>query len=224
MKEGELNIIFDFDSTFVKLEALDELAGISLKRNRNKNALIRKIKKTTRLGMEGRLSFPESLSRRFKLLSANKKHIATLIKLLRNNISNSIENNRSFFINTPHNIYIISGGFQEYICPVVSHFGIKEKNVLANSFIFDKSGSISGFDRRRLLSRENGKVKQLKKMKLKGEVWIVGDGWTDYQIRQYGLAEKFIAFFENVERENVAKKADQVVRNFDEFLKLNGLK
>jgi D-3-phosphoglycerate dehydrogenase / 2-oxoglutarate reductase len=224
MKELKLNIIFDFDSTFVKLEALDELARIALEKKKNKKALLQKIKKTTSLGMEGLISFPESLSRRFELLSANKKHIAVLIELLKENISNSIKNNKDFFIKNSKNIYIISGGFREYIFPVVSHFGIREKNVLANNFIFDRSGNISGFDKRQLLSQENGKVKQLKKMKLKGKVWVIGDGWTDYQIRENGLAEKFVAFFENVKRNNIAKKADQVVSNFDEFLILNGLK
>jgi D-3-phosphoglycerate dehydrogenase / 2-oxoglutarate reductase len=224
MKENELNIIFDFDSTFVKLEALDELAGIALRKKKNRKALLQEIKKTTNLGMEGLISFPESLSRRFRLLSANKKNIASLIKLLKNNVSDSIENNKSFFIKNSKNIYIISGGFKEYIFPVVSHFGIRRENVLANNFIFDQLGNITGFDKRQLLSKKNGKVKQLKKMKLVGKVWVIGDGWTDYQIRENGLADKFIAFFENVERDNIAEKADQVVKNFDEFLMLNNLK
>lgn len=223
MRKNDLNIILDFDSTFIKMEALDELAAIALKRKCDKNELLQKIKDTTNLGMEGLISFPESLSRRFKILSANRKHVFLLIKILKKNISNSIRKNKSFFINNSKNIYIISGGFQEYICPVVADFGIKRKNVLANNFIFDQKGNITGFDKKQALSQENGKVKQLKKMKLKGRVWVIGDGWTDYQIRENGLAEKFIAFIENVKRNNVAEKADQTIKNFDEFLIFNSL-
>jgi len=222
--KNELIIIIDFDSTFVKVEALDKLAEIALKNKKNKNRLLFEIKKITSLGMEGIISFPESLTRRFYLLSANKKHVSKLISLLKKNVSISINKSRGFFINNSKNIYIISGGFREYIYPIVADFGIKKKNVLANNFIFDKKGNIIGFDKKQFLCQENGKVKQLKSMGLKGKIWVVGDGWTDYQIRENGLAEKFIAFFENVKRTNVAKKADQIVNSFDEFIILNGLK
>jgi D-3-phosphoglycerate dehydrogenase len=73
------------------------------------------------------------------------------------------------------------------------------------------------------LAQENGKVQQLKKIGLDGKVWVIGDGYTDYQIREAGMTEKFIAFFENVERINILDKADQVVRSFDDFLKTNNL-
>lgn len=218
---SKINLIFDFDSTFVKLEALDELAGIALKKNKNKNKALSEIKKTTILGMEGAISFPESLSRRFKLLSANKKHVKELVGLLKNNISDSVQRNKGYFKKNHKNIYIISGGFSEYICPVVAEFGIKRKNVLANRFVFDGRGNIIGFDRRNKLSRDNGKVKQIRGMGLAGSIWVIGDGWTDYKIREAGIAEKFVAFFENVKREKVARKADQIVSNFDEFLELN---
>lgn len=218
MERNGLKIIFDFDSTFVKVEALDELAAIALKGRKNKNKVLRKIRETTILGMEGVISFPESLSRRFNFLSADKKHVAELINVLKGNISDSIKRNKKFFRENSKSIYIISGGFREYIIPVAADFGIPNGNILANRFVFDKKGKITGFDKRGLLSKENGKVRQIRKMKLKGKVWVIGDGWTDYQIRESGMAEKFIAFFENVKRDNVAAKADQVVGSFDEFL------
>ena len=51
------NLIIDFDSTFVTVEALDELAKICLKENSQKEKILKKIQKTTKLGMEGKIDF-----------------------------------------------------------------------------------------------------------------------------------------------------------------------
>ena len=219
MKDG-INLIFDFDSTFVKVEALDELFGIALASDKNKNEIVEKIKKITELGMEGRITFPESLARRFELLSANKKHVEALTDMLGRNVSESIENNKEFFLKNSQNIYIISGGFCEYICPVVENFGIKRKNVLANKLIFNETGDILGFDKKQLMAQKNGKVREVEKLGLSGETWIIGDGYTDYQVREAGAASKFIAFCENVRREVVVQKADEVANSFEELLLL----
>ena len=63
------NYIIDFDSTFIKVESLDELLEISEPGNKLK---IDKVKNITNEGMEGKISFSESLSRRIKLLEATK--------------------------------------------------------------------------------------------------------------------------------------------------------
>ena len=58
--------IIDFDSTFIKNESLDILFEIS---DPNNNDKIREIKKITDLGMNGHISFSESLKRRIKSVS-----------------------------------------------------------------------------------------------------------------------------------------------------------
>ena len=72
--------IIDFDSTFIKNESLDILFEIS---DPNNNDKIREIKKITDLGMNGHISFSESLKRRIKLLEASRKDIDKAV----NNIS-----------------------------------------------------------------------------------------------------------------------------------------
>jgi len=52
---------------------------------------------------------------------------------------------------------------------------------------------------------------------------VIGDGYTDYQIKAAGLANKFFAFTENIHRENVVQAADHITPSFDEFLYLNKL-
>ncbi len=50
---------------------------------------------------------------------------------------------------------------------------------------------------------------------------MIGDGYTDYEIKAAGLANKFYAFTENVERDQVTEKADHITPSFDEFLYLH---
>lgn len=215
--------IIDFDSTFVKVEALDELAEISLKANPEKEALCTQIRGLTDAAMNGEMTFPVSLSNRVALLKADRSHIEKLVKKLNKKVSQSVTTNKDFFRKYASNIIVISGGFKEYIIPVVSRFGIPAKNVYANQFKYDAKGKITGFDKTCLLAEAGGKVKQLRKLKLKGELIAIGDGHTDYELKESGLISKFYAFTENIERLAVMKKADHITPSFDEFLYISKL-
>lgn len=215
--------IIDFDSTFTQVEALDELAKISLKNNPNKQRYLDEIESLTNLAMEGKLSFRDSLNRRLQLLHANKDHLELLIKRLKKKVSASFSRNKAFFKENADDVLIVSGGFKEFIYPVVRNYHITEENVFANTFLFDVNGNIIGFDAENPLSEEGGKVKLLKQLKLKGEIHGIGDGYSDFQLKESGMIEKFYAFTENIRRESVSAKADHIAPNFDEFLYINQL-
>ncbi|MEK7634094.1 MAG: phosphoglycerate dehydrogenase [Patescibacteria group bacterium] len=215
--------IIDFDSTFVKSEGLEELARIALKNNPKKNEIYEKIKTITNLGLEGKLSFGKSLSQRLKLFKGTKKDVQTVAHLFKRKTTLSIKRNKRFFKTYKDSIYIVSGGFKEFIIPVMKAFKIPNSNIFANTFIYDKAGNIIGYDRRNPLAQDNGKYNAVQLLNLKGEVYIIGDGYTDYQIKQLGAAKYFIAFTENVTRKSVIKEADQIAPNFDEFLYANKL-
>lgn len=215
--------VIDFDSTFTKVEAFDVLADISLNGHPEKEDRKKQIHQITNQGMDGSISFRESLERRLNLLAPSKQHLSPLITQLRGSVSESFKRNKEFFKKYADNIYIISNGFKEFIEPIVTEFGIKAENILANEFRFDKEGKVVGFDMDNPLSANGGKVEQLKKLNLPGDVYVIGDGYTDYEIKHAGLANKFFAFTENVERENVKNKADHIAPSLDEFLYLNKL-
>lgn len=215
--------VIDFDSTFTKVEAFDVLADISLKDHPEREERKKQIVEITNRGMDGSISFRESLERRLNLLAPSRQHIPPLINQLRGSVSESFKRNKEFFQKYAENIYIISNGFREFIEPIVTEFGIKTENILANEFKFDHEGKVVGFDMENPLSANGGKVEQLKKLNLPGDVYVIGDGYTDYEIKHAGLANKFYAFTENVERESVKTKADHVAPSLDEFLYLNKL-
>lgn len=214
-------LILDFDSTFIQTEALDELAAIALAEHAQGEEIVEQIRQITAAGMEGSIPLSDSLSRRLALLQANKQHINKLIAVLYGKISRSFERNAAFLKEHADRIYIVSSGFKEYIVPVVSRFGIKEDHVFANTFSFDEQGIITGCDRDNPLSQDQGKVKILRSLNLMGDIWVLGDGMTDYEMREAAVAHAFFAFIENISREAVVAKADHVLNSFDEFLQMN---
>jgi len=223
MVEVSRKYVFDFDSTLTRVEALDVLAEMTLQGNPNKDEIIKEIQNITNLGIDGDISFTESLERRIKLLHAKKDDLEGLVKELRSKISKSIESNKEFFEKYADDIYVISCGFKEFIDPIVKEYNIPSNRVYANTFKFDHEGNIIGFDEKNVLSQHNGKIDCLRQMNLDGEVQVIGDGYSDYVMREAGIADKFFAYTENVHREKAANNADYVTPSLDEFLFVNKL-
>jgi len=215
--------VFDFDSTLTRVEALDVLAEMTLQGRSNKDEIIREIQDITNLGIDGDISFTESLERRIKLLKAHKRDLDGLVNELRQKISKSIASNKEFFERFSDDIYVISCGFKEFIDPIVEEYNIPSDRVYANTFKFDEEGNIVGFDEDNVLASHNGKIECLKNLGLDGEVQVIGDGYSDYVMREAGIADKFFAYTENVHREKAANNADHVAPNLDEFLFANDL-
>lgn len=213
-------LIIDFDSTFIQTEALDELAKIALRAHLNYDLMVEQIRQLTAAGMEGHLSLQESLLRRLALLHAHQSHLETLIHQLQQQISLSFKRHAAFLKQNADHIYIVSNGFKEYIIPVISPY-LKTEHVLANTFLFDAEGYIIGLDQSNPLSQDQGKVVAVKNLQLKDEVWVIGDGITDYQLREQNVAQLFFAFTENISRASVVAKADVILTCFDDFLTIN---
>nr|WKN36581.1 phosphoglycerate dehydrogenase [Tunicatimonas sp. TK19036] len=213
--------VFDFDSTFTKVEALDVLCDIALKGDPRRDVVLAEVKDITNTCMEGRISFRESLEKRLALLPAHKNHLPELIEELRNSVSISFQRNQEFFKTFSDQIYVISNGFKAFILPVTREYDIPDDHVFANDFTFDDEGNIIGFDSNNLLSTDEGKVAIIRDLDLNGDVYVIGDGYNDYKIKAAGLANKFYAFTENIERGSVIEKADHITPSLDEFLYLN---
>jgi D-3-phosphoglycerate dehydrogenase len=215
--------IIDFDSTFTQVEGLDELAKIALEGSSSKDQTVAAIKTLTDQGMAGEITFQEALQKRLNLLSATRSDVDKLVDFLLSKISPSFLRNRIFFDSYADNVFILSSGFKDFIVPVAVSLGIKPENIYANTFEYDAEGNITGVDTSNPLAGNGGKIKVIESLGLEGEIHVIGDGYTDYEIRQKGLAHQFYAFIENVERPNVVAKADHVVKSLDEFLWLNHL-
>jgi D-3-phosphoglycerate dehydrogenase len=211
-------LVLDFDSTFVQVEGLDELARIVLEDDPERDGKTAEIERLTKSGMDGDIGFGESLAGRLALFCPQPQHIERVIDLLRHRITPSVLQHKKFIRDHADRIFIISGGFREYIVPVVEEFGIRPDHVLANEFIHDKSGKVIGCDLHNPLAHDGGKVQALDELNLNGPVVMVGDGYSDLHTRLEGAVDYFAAFIENVARPTVKRQADAVAENFDDVL------
>ena len=85
LKTRNINLLIDFDSTFVTVETLDALSEI-ISKNNSTNNLTEAINTITKQAMNGEISFADALSQRINMLKANKEHI----KIITENISKLI--------------------------------------------------------------------------------------------------------------------------------------
>lgn len=168
--------------------------------------------------MEGKLPFSIALENRMKLLSAHKKDLKRLHTLLKENITKSIEKHKAFFQEHADHIYIISGGFTDFIYPIVKDFGIDVSHIVANTFIYDKKGNIIGYDKKNPLATKVGKTQAIKNLRLTGTSIMIGDGYTDYLPKKEKAVTFFWAFTENIVRQPIIEKADKVAANFYEVI------
>jgi D-3-phosphoglycerate dehydrogenase len=210
--------IIDFDSTIIRGESLEELARMSLKDRPDRDEIMRNIQALTDQGMAGKMPFDASLQKRLNLFGTHRAILAPLIAQLAQDFSPSVLKHKIWFQNNRDRIYVLSGGFEEIVVPVVTRLGIAADHVLANSFEFDDNGRIVGFDKSRPVGQAGGKVRQVEALKLPRPVIVIGDGYTDFEIRKAGAADEFWAYVENINRSNVAEKADRIIKNFDEVV------
>ena len=213
-------IIIDFDSTFITEESLDELAKYKLRDQPDSQTMLNKIKSLTNAGMNGDIPFKQSLDERMEVLNLNRSDINSVSKILSECVTPSFTKNKPFFIENNNKIMILSGGFKELIVPIVDDFGISSSNVFANDFIYNSSEQITGINQDNIMSKNGGKVKQSKLLSIHGTVHVIGDGYTDYEIKLDGPATHFFAFTENVERKNICELADLTLSNFDDYINI----
>jgi D-3-phosphoglycerate dehydrogenase len=210
--------IFDFDSTLVTVESLDELARIALDGRADKAAVMAELEHITQLGMSGDIAFDESLRRRLKLFQATKAHVAKTAHILADNISPTARAHVGWLRAHAPDIYVVSGGFADYIEPVVQELGIRASHVYANRFCYDTDGQIIGYDDRHVLAKPQGKVRQVRELGLAGRhIVMVGDGYTEYEVRQHGASHEFWAFTETIHRPKVTASADRILHSFAEI-------
>ncbi len=214
MINKKINLIFDFDSTFIQLETIEILAEFALSNNKNKTIILNKIKDITNLAMLGKLSFNKALSKRISMLNLEQSHIKSTSDFIIKKISKSFISNIDFLKNNSNNIYIVSGGFKNIIYSTVKQFNIIESNIYANDFIH-KNNTIT-INPDNPLSMDNGKSMIIKN--IDGFNIIVGDGYTDYEVKKNGFADIFIQYTENINRKELNDKADFIAENFNEII------
>jgi len=210
-------LLIDFDSTFIQLETIDELANTTLDSDPNKSEKLNLINSLTNRAMSGEISFSKALDQRLQILKINKKDIDFVVRVLSNKISNSFKRNKNFIKSFSDKIWIISGGFTQIINPIVEQYGISTQRVIANTFLIS-NGKVTGVDPQNIMSQDKGKIKAINKLNIVGTSFMVGDGYTDYEVFLDKAVNHFIYYAENISRKEVITKTKNIANTFEEVL------
>ena len=119
--------VLDFDSTFTRVEALDLLAQQLFSGQADRQSDIDAITQMTHEAMNGTLGFAEALRARIAILKPSRDDIERLVESLKDEVSASIARNQAAILKHSAHFLIVSGGFHDYIAPIVAPFGIGPK-------------------------------------------------------------------------------------------------
>ena len=168
--------------------------------------------------MAGDLSFGEALGRRLALLEVRREHLPPCIAQLREALTASARRNGAFLSGV--DVWVVSGGFEEVIAPVLAGLGVPPGRIRANRLIFNADGWAAGVDPASPLAHDGGKAAAARA--IGGELVMVGDGLTDLEVWTSGAAARFYAYTEVVARPAVLARADRTAASLDEVLAQEG--
>ena len=199
-------LIFDFDSTLVSCESLEELLGNDPK-----------LAEITRRAMEGEIPFKQALEDRLNNVSLSRGDVIDFGLKMRKFLTPGIEELIKK-INVP--IWVISGGLQEIITPLCLELGIPREHIHGVNLNWSTKGQFLGVNHNDPLTIS--KVEGAKKLvnQWTSPKIMIGDGMTDYELYKKGLVDTFIAFTQHVKRKRVIKTGAPSANSIDELYKL----
>jgi D-3-phosphoglycerate dehydrogenase len=210
--------IFDFDSTLVAAEALDELAELALEGDADRPVRLARIREITAMGMDGRMSIHQSLTERLAMLALRPALLPPLVERLASRFAPSVWSGRDRLAVMSERVWVVSGGFHEWVEPVIERLGLRRSHVIANRLRPTAGGLLELDPAASPCAVDSGKATAIEAAGLGRPRIMVGDGMTDWRVRELGACERFVCFTEVVHREPVAARADVVAGSLDSVL------
>jgi phosphoserine phosphatase len=208
-------VILDFDSTLITVESIEEI----LRPNMTPD-LTRQLEEITDLGMNGAIDFHESLARRLALAAPTKQEVARFGKRAFSLLTPGMAPLVTDLLGRQVTVCIVSGGLIEAILPLAARLGLKPENIHAVQLDWASDGRCKGIAAGDPFARS--KVAGCRPLvgSWARPVIAVGDGTTDWQLFEQGLADTFIAFTYNQRRPAVLAKAAQVAADCTELARI----
>lgn len=213
---------FDFDSTIITKESLDEVISYALTQRPERDHLMKEIEEITTLGMEGQIPFTQSVARRISIVSLSRTDFNTVGEMLTRHITTGMHQLFSALSNAGHTVSIVSGGFRETILPTAHILGVPPENVMSNCAVFDTEGSLASIDTTSPLWTDAGKTKAIQEMTARigtpVSTVLIGDGVNDLAAYTAGAVDIFIGFGGVIAREKLQREAPQFAYSSAELL------
>lgn len=200
------SVVFDYDSTLLACESLELLVRRRLGGDLRREAELHRL---TSLGMEGKISFRESLERRLALAAPARQevlhfgreeapHLLTegMAELCAELSVRGVE------------IWVVSGAIREAMLPACAILEIPPAQVWGIEPRWAADGSFAGLD-----PADGFAVSKVEGVRRQGITFSrpatgVGDGMSDYDLCAAGLVDSFIAFTKHVRRASVLAQPD----------------
>lgn len=209
--KNKLNIIFDFDSTLVKIEGIDELARMNNK--------IKEVSMLTNQAMNGEVSFEKIFRKRLEIIKPSTKNLEELNILYSKNLLPGLPKAIDKFRKIG-NIFIVSGGYKTSMIRSASFLKIPKSNIFANELLFDDDGNYLDFDKNSPLWRNYGKKIAINLIKEKNPLptILIGDGYSDLECLD--IVDLFICFTGVIKRNNIFNFSKHTANAFSQVYKI----
>lgn len=199
------SVIFDFDSTLVPSESLEEVLARAADLSAAEREEIREI---TAAGMDGRLSFEDSLKMRLGIASPTLAEVTAVAHECATNLSVGATELVATLHADGHQVWIVSGGLREILEAVGSALGIPRHRTHGVVAGWTPEGALEAIDP--ACGFAVSKVEGLTRL---GPAFArpaigVGDGATDLALRTAGFVDRFVAYAEHAARPSVIAGAD----------------
>jgi len=204
-------VCFDVDSTVITNEGIDDLAEFC--------GVGDKVREMTANAMGGDVTFRKALQDRLNLIQPSQTQIKDFLQQHPPSLTPKIRDLIDLLHSRSVPVYLISGGFHEFIDPVADILNIPRGNVYANRLYFHYDGSYGSFDTNQLTSESGGKGRAIQSLKDKRgylNLVMIGDGATD--LEACPPADAFIGFGGNRERAKVKENSSWFVTSFQELI------
>jgi phosphoserine phosphatase len=200
-------VFFDVDSTLVKIEGIDVLAGGNPQ-----------IAKLTEAAMNGEVPLDEVYGRRLEIIRPARAAVEQLASRYLDSLVDGAEDVMATLLQRGHVVHLVTAGIEQAIVPLAQRLGVS--NVHAVKLLFDDDGRYKDFDRRSLLTRAGGKelVVRAVRARSKGGAAMIGDGASDLEAKP--AVDLFIGFGGVAARPVVRENADVFVTDLRDVLEL----
>lgn len=204
-------VCFDVDSTVITNEGIDDLADFC--------GQGQKVRDLTLRAMGGGVAFRKALEDRLNIIQPSQTQVRDFIAANPPSLTPGIKELVCLLRRSSVAVFLVSGGFHEFIDPLAKLLEIPVHRVFANRLYFKLDGSYATFEKSEPTSESGGKgrvINQLKSEHGFQRLVMVGDGATD--LEACPPADAFVGFGGNRVRPKVKENAAWFVTDFQELI------
>ncbi len=203
--------IFDFDSTIFPGETLDEIIQFKLKDDPREKEKSTRITEICNQGMGGLISMEESLKRRLDIAAPDKALIEQYVQENKNRIETEMIDLLLKIQEKKHQLLIVSGGFEEWIKPLLQ--GIVPPELIHANKVLDFQLPLSF---QNIFRRDKEQIiRELihSNKSSRTQIIMIGDGATDFSVYENGISDQFIGTFYYVDPNDRSSVIEEAKRN-----------